>query len=366
MFLAEEVREIMAQMGFKKFEQMVGRRDHLGVEPVIEHWKARNIDLSKILHAVYAPPGVAISHCEEQDHGLDKALDHILINEAKPALEKGKPVVVNMPIKNTNRTVGSMLSGKVAKKYGHEGLPEDTIQLNFSGSAGQSLGAFLAKGVTVTVEGGANDYVGKGLSGGKIKVFPPKSGNFAPEQNIIVGNTVLYGATGGECYFRGIAGERFAVRNSGAVAVVEGVGDHGCEYMTGGVVVVLGATGRNFAAGMSGGIAYVLNETGDFEERCNKAMVELETIARCEGNSALTDDQFAEMLQHDELRLKMLISKHLENTGSSRAAQILDLWDRFLPLFTKVMPTDYRRALLDLRTRKPENEGLHVEAIAGE
>ena len=366
MFLAEEVREIMAQMGFKKFEQMVGRRDHLGVEPVIEHWKARNIDLSKILHAVYAPPGVAISHCEKQDHGLDKALDHILINEAKPALEKGKPVVVNMPIKNTNRTVGSMLSGKVAKKYGHEGLPEDTIQLNFSGNAGQSLGAFLAKGVTVTVEGGANDYVGKGLSGGKIKVFPPKSGNFAPEQNIIVGNTVLYGATGGECYFRGIAGERFAVRNSGAVAVVEGVGDHGCEYMTGGVVVVLGATGRNFAAGMSGGIAYVLNETGDFEERCNKAMVELETIASCEGNSALTDVQFAEMLQHDELRLKMLISKHLENTGSSRAAQILDLWDTFLPLFTKVMPTDYRRALLDLRTRKPENEGLHVEAIAGE
>ena len=176
----------------------------------------------------------------------------------------------------------------------------------------------------------------------------------------------MYGATGGECYFRGIAGERFAVRNSGAVAVVEGVGDHGCEYMTGGVVVVLGATGRNFAAGMSGGIAYVLNEAGDFEERCNKDMVELETIASCEGKSALTDDQFAEMLQHDELRLKMLISKHLENTGSSRAAQILDLWDRFLPLFTKVMPTDYRRALLDLRTRKPENEGLHVEAIAGE
>ncbi|MED5227118.1 MAG: glutamate synthase-related protein, partial [Pseudomonadota bacterium] len=366
MFLAEEVREIMAQMGFKKFEEMVGRRDHLGVEPVIEHWKARNIDLSKILHAVYAPPGVAISHCEEQNHGLENALDHLLIEASEPALERGEAVTLSMSIKNTNRTVGSMLSGRVAKKYGHEGLPENTIQLHLNGSAGQSLGAFLAKGISITVEGGANDYVGKGLSGGKITVFPPKSGNFAPEQNIIVGNTVLYGAIEGECYFRGVAGERFAVRNSGAVAVVEGVGDHGCEYMTGGVVVVLGATGRNFAAGMSGGIAYVLNEAGDFEERCNKAMVDLESITRANGMGELTEDLFAEMLEHDELRLKMLITKHLENTGSSRAAQILDLWDKYLPLFVKVMPTDYRRALVDRKNSKPDIEGLQIEAVAGE
>ena len=240
MFIAEEVRELMSQMGFRKFEEMIGRRDHLGVQAVIEHWKAKNLDLSRVLHSVYAAPGVATRHCEQQNHGLEKALDNVLIEKAKDALESAIPVVIESVVKNTNRTIGTMLSGEVARKYGHTGLEDDTIRLKLKGSAGQSLGAFLARGITIELEGGGNDYVGKGLSGGQIIIYPAKTGNFAPEQNIIVGNTVLYGATDGECYFRGVGGERFAVRNSGAVAVVEGIGDHGCEYLTGGIVVVLG------------------------------------------------------------------------------------------------------------------------------
>ncbi len=365
LFLAEEVREIMAHMGFRRFDEMVGRRDHLGVEPVIEHWKAKNVDLSKVLHAVYAAPGVAIHHCEKQDHGLEKALDHTLISKSKSAIEEAKPVSVSLPIKNTHRTVGTMLSGKIAKKYGHLGLPEDTIHLKFKGSAGQSLGAFLARGISIEVEGGGNDYVGKGLSGGKISIYPPKAGNFSPEQNIIVGNTVLYGAIEGECYFRGVAGERFAVRNSGAIAVVEGVGDHGCEYMTGGVVVVLGVTGRNFAAGMSGGIAYILDEERSFSGKCNTSMVELEGVTADSMEQEFTEKKFSQMLQFDEGRLRYLISKHFDNTRSSKASQILELWDKYLPLFVKVVPIDYRRALLSDYRLSKQNEMAGKKAVVG-
>ena len=365
MFLAEEVRELMAQMGFRKFEEMIGRRDHLGVQPVIEHWKAKNLDLSRVLHSVYAGPGVATRHCEKQNHGLEKALDNILIEQARDAIENAKPVVIKSTVKNTNRTIGTMLSGEIARKYGHAGLEKDTIKLKLKGSAGQSLGAFLARGVTIELEGGGNDYVGKGLSGGEIIIYPAKTGNFAPEQNIIVGNTVLYGAVEGECYFRGVGGERFAVRNSGVTAVVEGVGDHGCEYMTGGVVVVLGRTGRNFAAGMSGGIAYVLDENKEFDTLCNKSMVELEKIEKSVKDVGLGDVK-SDLMKHDDQRLKGLIQAHFDKTGSDRAKQILELWDQYLPMFVKVFPVDYRRALLDLKKAKSEQAAEPNNIMAGE
>ena len=365
MFVAEEVRELMSQMGFRKFEEMIGRRDHLGVQAVIEHWKAKNLDLSRVLHSVYAAPGVATRHCEQQNHGLEKALDNVFIEKSKDALESAKPVVIESIVKNTNRTIGTMLSGEVARKYGHTGLEDDTIKLKLKGSAGQSLGAFLARGITIELEGGGNDYVGKGLSGGQIIIYPAKTGNFAPEQNIIVGNTVLYGATDGECYFRGVGGERFAVRNSGAVAVVEGIGDHGCEYMTGGIVVVLGKTGRNFAAGMSGGIAYVLDEQREFNDLCNKSMIELESIELNDydvGEAMLSSD----LLQHDAQRLKGLIQTHYMKTGSQRAYQILELWEQYLPMFVKIVPVDYRRALKDLQNSKLDSTAPTDNIMAGE
>ena len=365
MFLAEEVRELMSQMGFRKFEEMIGRRDHLGVQSVIEHWKAKNLDLSRVLHSVYAAPGVATRHCEQQNHGLEKALDNVLIEQAKGAIEHRKAVVIKSAVKNTNRTIGTMLSGEVARKYGHAGLEKDTIQLKLKGSAGQSLGAFLARGITIELEGGGNDYVGKGLSGGQIIIYPAKSGNFAPEQNIIVGNTVLYGAVEGECYFRGVAGERFAVRNSGVTAVVEGVGDHGCEYMTGGIVVVLGSTGRNFAAGMSGGIAYVLDENKEFDSLCNKSMVDLERIERPTEDADLGDVK-SDLMKHDAQRLKGLIQAHFDKTGSARAKQILELWDQYLPMFVKVFPVDYRRALMDLKRVQSEQSVTSENMMAGE
>ncbi len=351
-FLAEEVRELMAQMGFRRFGDMIGRRDHLGIQPVIDHWKAKNLDLSRILHEVSAPPDVAIHQCESQDHGLEKGLDNMLIKKASSALDAGKAVEIETNISNTNRTVGAMLSGRIAKKYGHSGLPSDTITVKMKGSAGQSFGAFLARGVTFILEGGGNDYVGKGLSGGKLVIYPPNAGNFAPDQNIIVGNTVLYGAVEGECFFQGVAGERFAVRNSGVTAVVEGVGDHGCEYMTGGVVVVLGQTGRNFAAGMSGGIAYVLDEQADFEGRCNKTMVDLERITDNNGADVSVADLFQDMTRYDARRLKYLIEQHLDYTGSERARKILNLWDQYLPMFVKVFPVDYRRALSEMQMQE--------------
>jgi glutamate synthase (NADPH/NADH) large chain len=346
-FVAEDVRRQMGRLGFRTMDDMIGRVDALETRRALEHWKASGLDLSPLVAPIEAGPGVATHCCESQDHGLAKALDHQLIALSGPALERGEPVRIEMPVRNVNRTVGAMLSGEIAKRHGHDGLVDDTIVIRMTGSAGQSFGAFLAHGVTLELEGDANDYVGKGLSGGRITVRPPDGSQFRSEENIIVGNTVLYGAIAGECYFRGVAGERFAVRNSGAVAVVEGVGDHGCEYMTGGVVVVLGATGRNFAAGMSGGIAYVLDEDHLFDRRCNMAMVSLERVPdEEEVPPGIGDDQlFREMLSYDEWRLRNLVKRHHHYTGSERAREILDAWEDYLPKFVKVMPADYRRAL---------------------
>lgn len=356
-FVAAEVRELMAQLGFRKFQDMIGQSDRLDMRTAISHWKAKGLDLSRILYKPDLTRDVALYNCEEQEHTLEKALDRKVIELARPALEDGKPVKIEMEIRNTNRTFGSMLSGEIAQRYGHKGLPEDTINIVLKGIAGQSFGAFLAAGISVELRGEANDYVGKGLSGGRLVIYPPPECPIIAEQNIIVGNTVLYGAISGECYFRGVAGERFAVRNSGAIAVIEGLGDHGCEYMTGGVVVVLGSTGRNFAAGMSGGIAYVLDEMGDFELRCNMAMVELEAIR--DEDTALENlghqggdmethgrvDVMHDMTRYDTQRLRNLIEKHAHYTASSRAQAILKNWEDYLPKFVKVMPTDYRRAL---------------------
>ena len=361
-FMAEEVREIMASLGFRTINEMIGRREALDVRPAVDHWKAHGVDVTRLLAPVKPAEGVAVYNCETQDHGLDKALDHQLIKQAKDAIENGTPVSLEFPIKNINRTVGAMMSGEIALKYGHEGLPDDTIHVKFTGNAGQSFGAWLTKGVSFELIGDANDYVGKGLSGGRIAVYPSPKSPIVPEENIIVGNTVLYGAIAGECYFRGIAGERFAVRNSGAAAVVEGCGDHGCEYMTGGTVVILGETGRNFAAGMSGGIAYILDEAGNFDTLCNQGMVELEPIDPNEPDDG-TADVASDPMRFDARRLKGLIENHLRYTGSSRAKHILDNWDAYLPKFVKIMPVDYRRALREMQERAA---GAETAALAGE
>jgi glutamate synthase domain-containing protein 2/glutamate synthase domain-containing protein 1/glutamate synthase domain-containing protein 3 len=328
-FIAEEVREIMAELGFRKFEDMVGRVDMLDTRDTIEHWKAKGVDLTNILHKPDVPKEVAIRHVGTQDHGLDKALDNELIAKSRQAIDSQAPVSFSSDIKNVNRTVGTMLSSTIARKYGLNGLPQDTIKVKFNGSAGQSFGAFLANGVTFTLEGEGNDYVGKGLSGGRIIIYPPKVSKFVPEENMIVGNVVLYGAIKGDVYFRGLAGERFAVRNSGATAVVEGIGDHGCEYMTGGRVVVLGPTGRNFAAGMSGGIAYIWDHTNTFAKNCNMGMVDLYPVRG----------------EHETAELKKLIEDHFKFTGSTVAETILKNFERVLPQFVKVYPRDYRRVL---------------------
>jgi glutamate synthase (NADPH/NADH) large chain len=360
-FVAEEIRELMAKLGFRKFDDMIGQSQHLNMRRAINHWKAQGLDYSRILHKPAAAPGVEIYHCVPQNHGLDKALDNELIRQAMPALENGTVVRIELPIKNTNRTVGTMLSGEIAKRYGHAGLPEDTISITLRGTAGQSFGAFVAHGISLELIGEGNDYVGKGLSGGRLVVYPPRECPIIPEENIIVGNTVLYGAISGECYFRGVAGERFAVRNSGATAVVEGVGDHGCEYMTGGIVVVLGMSGRNFAAGMSGGIAYVLDEQGDFERRCNLSMVELEPVPAEDEALEQLDHQGGDLETHgrvdirhdmtrfDATRLRQLIERHVHYTDSARGRHILENWDAYLPKFVKVMPVDYRRALQEMQ-----------------
>ena len=358
-FVAEELRQIMAEMGFRTLAEMVGRVDLIDTRQALDHWKAGGIDLSKLLHQVSLPEGATLNHTGTQDHGLDKAMDNGLITAAAPALERGETVRIEREVKNVNRTVGAMLSGEVAKRYGHEGLPENTIQIRFTGVAGQSFGAFLAHGVTLDLTGDANDYVGKGLSGGRIIVRQPGHVARNPIENIIVGNTVLYGAIAGEAYFNGVAGERFAVRNSGAVAVVEGTGDHGCEYMTGGVVVVLGKTGRNFAAGMSGGVAYVYDEDGLFRQRCNMAMVDVEPITpdpdEAEGTgrpsqraSSVHDFGMGDMLYHSAERLRIMLERHHLYTGSKRARAILDDWEGALTRFVKVMPRDYARALRQL------------------
>ena len=358
-FVAEEVREYMAALGFRSFAEMIGQTEILDKSEAIDHWKAKGLDFTRLFHKPEVPKEVAIYNSERQDHHLDKVLDRKLIELSAAAIEEKKPVKIELPIKNTDRTTGAMLSGAIAKIHGHVGLPEDTIWVSLKGSAGQSFGAWLANGVTLDLEGEANDYVGKGLSGGRIIVRPPEDSGIVPEESIIVGNTVLYGAIAGECYFRGIGGERFAVRNSGATAVVEGTGDHGCEYMTGGVVVVIGPTGRNFAAGMSGGIAYVLDEAGDFERRCNLAMVELEPVPSennvMERSRHQTGDleshglvDVSDMTRFDEERLYQLIERHLHYTGSERARAILADWSAYLPKFVKVMPVEYRRALEEM------------------
>ncbi|MBT1158716.1 glutamate synthase large subunit [Aminobacter anthyllidis] len=358
-YVAEEVRELLAEMGYSHLDQIIGDADLLEKRELIDHWKARGLDFSKVFYKPDAPRA-AMHWTERQKHPIDDVLDRTLIAEAKAALESRQPVKIEASIRNVDRSAGAMLSGEVAKRFRHKGLREDTISVRLTGTAGQSFGAFLARGISFELVGDGNDYVGKGLSGGRIVIRPPEDSKILAEESIIVGNTVLYGATEGECYFRGVAGERFAVRNSGAVTVVEGVGDHGCEYMTGGVVVVIGKTGRNFAAGMSGGVAYVLDEDGDFAERCNMAMVELEPVPEEDdmleklhhhgGDIAHMGrvDVSGDMTRHDEERLVQLISNHMHYTGSTRAKQILDDWATYRPKFRKVMPVEYRRALIEM------------------
>ncbi|HEX9184426.1 MAG TPA: glutamate synthase large subunit, partial [Burkholderiales bacterium] len=347
-YVAEEARELMASLGIRKFDELIGRADLLDMKKGIEHWKAKGLDFSRVFSLPDMPAEVARFNSEKQDHGLAKALDQRLIELARPALERSEKVAIDMPIRNINRTVGTLLSHEIAKRYGHEGLPADTIHVRFAGSAGQSFGAFLAHGVTLDLIGDTNDYCGKGLSGGRISVQPSPKFRGEPTENIVTGNVVLYGAIAGEAYFRGVAGERFAVRNSGAQAVVEGVGDHGCEYMTGGTVVVLGQTGRNFAAGMSGGIAYVLDLEGDFAKRCNAAMVDLEPVlAESEQQGKLARELWHHGLA-DEAVLRGLIERHAKHTGSQRAQQILDKWTTYRARFIKVFPKEYRRALGEL------------------
>jgi glutamate synthase (NADPH/NADH) large chain len=334
--VAEEARELMAQLGVRSMNELIGKTELLDMRKGIEHWKAKGLDFSRVFAMPQMPAEVSRYHNEAQSHGLEKALDHRLIELARAALERGEKVSIETPIRNINRTVGTMLSHEIARRYGHEGLPDDTIHIRLAGSAGQSFGAFLAKGVTLDLVGDTNDYCAKGLSGGRISVQPSPKFRGEPTENIITGNVVLYGAIAGEAYFRGVAGERFAVRNSGARAVVEGVGDHACEYMTGGTVIVLGGTGRNFAAGMSGGFAYVLDLDGDFARRCNPAMVDLEPLVEPE----------------DEVAVKRLIENHQKYTNSRRAAEILEKWTQYRPKFVKVFPKEYRRALAELAHKK--------------
>jgi glutamate synthase (ferredoxin) len=332
-FVAQEVREYMAMLGYRTIDEMVGRSERIEMRRAIDHWKARNLDFSRILFKPTVPKHYGRTCQIPQDHGLDESLDATkLLELARPALEAGKPVQATLPVRNTNRVVGTMLGSELTRRHGPAGLPEDTIKLHLKGSAGQSFGAFVPKGITLTLEGDANDYIGKGLSGGKLIVFPPAESTFVPEENIIVGNVAFYGATGGEAYIRGVAGERFCVRNSGVSAVVEGVGDHGCEYMTGGRVVVLGPTGRNFAAGMSGGIAYVLDQTGAFAKVCNRELVSLTSLA--------------ENADEAEIALvRKLVEKHVQYTRSSIGAKVLESWKDMLPRFVCVVPNDYKRVL---------------------
>jgi glutamate synthase (NADPH) large chain len=341
-YVAEEVRELLAELGFRTLDEAIGRVDALDVARAVDHWKAAGLDLSPILHLPELPEGAALHQTTTQNHGLDKALDNELVKLAAPALEKGEPVRAQLEIRNVNRTVGTILGHEVTKRYRGDGLPDGTIDLTFTGSAGQSFGAFLPRGVTLRLEGDANDYLGKGLSGGRIVVRPDRSATFAAEEQIIAGNVIAYGATGGEIFLRGVVGERFCVRNSGASAVVEGVGDHGCEYMTGGKVAILGPTGRNFAAGMSGGYAFVLDID---EQRVNPELVDLNPV---EGEAAE--------------ELKDLVTRHHEETGSTVAEALLADWDSALARFTEVMPSDFKR-VLEAKEEALE-EGLDEEEAA--
>ncbi|MFI5005275.1 MAG: glutamate synthase-related protein, partial [Solirubrobacterales bacterium] len=344
-FVAEEVRELLASLGLRSLDEAIGRVDLLEAGRAIDHWKARGVDLTHILTHVELPDGEPRHRVQPPPPVLDDALDWQLVERAGPAIERGERVAVQLPIRNVNRCVGGILSSHIARAHGAEGLAPDSITVDFEGSAGQSFGGWLAPGVTFTLRGDANDYAGKGLSGGVVAVRPREgmSAEFVAERNVIVGNTVLYGATSGKAFFRGLAGERFAVRNSGAWAVVEGVGDHGCEYMTGGRVVVLGPTGRNFAAGMSGGIAYVLDEEGAFPARCNMGMVDFEALAPA-----------------DAIELRAMISEHEQRTDSPVARRVLGEWDQLLArgAFVKVMPTDYKRVLAELAEEEEQAEGV--------
>ena len=330
---------------------MIGQSDRIKMKKAVDHWKAQGLDFSRVLYKPEPAPGVAIRNTERQDHNLGIALDNELIARSAPALDDGEPVSIEMPIANTNLAVGAMLSGQVARRYGHSGLPNDTIHVKLAGTAGQSFGAWLAHGVTLHLMGDANDYVGKGMSGGRIIIEAEPSGPTVPGENVIIGNTVLYGAISGDCYFNGGAGERFAVRNSGAIAVVERIGDHGCEYMTGGCVVVLGKAGRNFGAGMSGGIAYVIDDAGDFEQRVNHQMVTVDRIRddgafpASIGVDPTPQELLAEPLRYDSWRLKTLIERHARLTNSSRAEKVLSNFEAYLPRFYKVTPIEFRRAL---------------------
>ncbi|MFA7248786.1 MAG: glutamate synthase large subunit [Dehalococcoidia bacterium] len=330
-FIAEEIREYMAELGFRRFEDMIGRVDLIDAQDAVDHWKAQGLDFSSILYRPEVGPEVAVRQVREQDHGLERALDYELLPLAAPALERGEKVIIEMPIRNVHRTVGTILGSEVTRKYANVGLPDDTIDIRFTGSAGNSWGAFLPAGITMRIEGDSNDYPGKGLSGGKLIVYPPKDATFVPEENIVIGNVALYGATGGSAFFRGVAGERFAVRNSGALAVVEGTGDHACEYMTGGRVVVIGRTGRNFGAGMSGGIAFVLDEAGDFATRCNMEMIDLEPLEEPE----------------DLELVRGLLERHVGYTGSTVAQALLASWPDAVCRFKKVMPRDFKRVLME-------------------
>jgi glutamate synthase (ferredoxin) len=346
-FIAQDMRQIMARLGFRTVNEMIGRTDCLEPRKAIAHWKARGLDLTPILHQPQVAPQIG-RYCQiAQDHGLEKALDNTtLLTLCRPALERGEKVRASLPIRNTNRVVGTILGSEVTRRFGPDGLPEDTIHLHFQGAAGQSFGAFVPLGITLELEGDANDYFGKGLSGGKLILYPPAGSTFVPRDNIIVGNVAFYGATAGQAYIRGMAGERFCVRNSGMRAVVEAVGDHGCEYMTGGRVVVLGPTGRNFAAGMSGGIAYVLDERGDFPVRCNPEMVDLEHLEEPE----------------EIEEVKAMIQRHVHYTQSALGQEILGAWQEMRRRFVKVMPRDYRRILEAFK--RVEQRGLKGDQAA--
>ncbi|MFM9879211.1 MAG: glutamate synthase-related protein, partial [Burkholderiaceae bacterium] len=361
-FIAEEARQLMAQLGIKKFDDLIGRADLLDMQKGLSHWKARGLDFSRLFALPNTPAEVPRRHVESQDHGLHKALDMVLIEKSRAAIDKGQKVHFIEVARNVNRSVGAMLSGALTKVH-PEGLPDDTIRIQLEGTGGQSFGAFLAKGITLYLIGDANDYTGKGLSGGRVVVRPSIDFRGDATKNTIVGNTVLYGATTGEAYFRGVAGERFAVRLSGATAVVEGTGDHGCEYMTGGTVAVLGKTGRNFAAGMSGGVAYVYDEDGQFAQRCNTAMVTLESVLPAKEQAAYVDKAVWHRGESDEAQLKKLLEDHNRWTGSARARELLDNWEAARSKFVKVFPTEYKRALGEIHAKKaPITHAPHVTA----
>jgi glutamate synthase domain-containing protein 3 len=346
-YVAEEARKLMSELGFRSISDMIGRVDKLKVRTDLPHWKASRLDFSDVLKPADRAPGVEVHKTIQQDHGVERSLDVELIERCKETIETGKKIDFTMPIRNVHRTAGGQLAGAISRKYGQRGLPAGTVRIRFEGTAGQSFGAWMVDGMDFSLAGDANDYVGKGMAGGVLSIHPPSGTTFKADENIIVGNVVLYGATGGTAFFNGMAGERFAVRNSGAIAVVEGVGDHGCEYMTGGRVVIIGKTGRNFAAGMSGGFAYVMDEDGGFEKRCNLEMVELEGLS-AEDASFVAD----------------LLERHHETTRSEKAKRLLTKWEDSLSKFVKVVPIEYRRVLQELERQRAEKSSPLASATA--